>query len=202
MSAVLLLNTNFEPLKVIPWQKAIQLVLEEKADILKGYTNQFIRSMMLVYERPAVVVLRQYVRVRTKVKLSRRNVLARDNHVCAFCGWAPVSKGGSPNITELTIDHIIPKSRAVNGKVKVGDQQVPVTSWVNLITACFRCNTLKGARTPEEAGMRLRFQPKKPSAWDALKISMTRVSIPEEWREHLGPLSQDWGRYWDVALTD
>ena len=60
---------------------------------------------------------------------------------CAYCG----SK------KELTIDHIIPKSRG--GK----------NSWNNLITCCLPCNLKKGDKTPDEARMPLRFAPKTPS---------------------------------------
>ena len=52
---------------------------------------------------------------------------------------------------DLTLDHVIPKSKG--GK----------TSWKNLITACHRCNTIKGNKTPEEAGMPLVSFPFKPN---------------------------------------
>ena len=44
---------------------------------------------------------------------------------------------------ELTLDHVIPRSRA-------GE-----SAWENLVACCHPCNNRKGSRTPEEAGMKL-----------------------------------------------
>lgn len=200
-SAVLLLNASYEPLKVISWKKAIQLVLEDKAIILKGYADQFVRSMLLQFERPAVVALKRYVKIKTKVKLSRRNILARDRYQCAYCGRQPLNSAGHPDLSELNVDHVVPRSRAINGRVRVMGREVNVTSWGNVVASCLDCNSKKGARTPEEAGMSLRQNPKAPTPWDALRISITRVIIPEEWIDHLPEDASEWGGYWKAALT-
>ena len=76
-----------------------------------------------------------------KIRVNRQRLYKRDNNECAYCG----SK------KELTIDHILPKSRG--GK----------NSWSNLITCCLPCNLKKGDKTPEEAKMPLLFTPKIPS---------------------------------------
>lgn len=67
-----------------------------------------------------------------------RRVYERDGSTCRYCG-----AGDS-----LSIDHVIPRSRG--GKDDPG----------NLVVACWPCNSRKGARTPEEAGMVLR--PSRP----------------------------------------
>lgn len=92
--------------------------------------------------------------------VSRRAIFTRDNHTCSYC-----------NAKEnLTVDHIVPQSRG--GK----------NEWSNLITACLECNLKKGNRTPNEAGMRLLFQPYKPIN----KISLTiHNSNNKEWKEYL-----------------
>ena len=51
----------------------------------------------------------------------------------------------------MTIDHIIPKGRG------------GMDTWENLVTACKPCNQIKGDRTPDEAGMALNKQPKRPN---------------------------------------
>lgn len=59
----------------------------------------------------------------------RAEIFARDDYTCGYCG----QRGG-----KLECDHVIPVSR---GGANDHD---------NLITACFRCNRSKGAKTPEE----------------------------------------------------
>jgi 5-methylcytosine-specific restriction endonuclease McrA len=51
----------------------------------------------------------------------------------------------------MTVDHIIPRNRK-------GED-----TWENLVCACVRCNNKKGDRTPEEVGMELRRQPRRPT---------------------------------------
>ena len=74
----------------------------------------------------------------------RRQVYDRDRRTCVYCDR--VEGQVWPNETEdeaaLTLDHVIPKSRG------------GPTSLDNLVTCCFKCNVVKGQRTPEEAGMR------------------------------------------------
>ena len=81
---------------------------------------------------------------------------------------------------ELNYDHVIPRSRG--GR----------TVWENIVSACYKCNARKANRTPEEAGMRLRALPKKPTS---LPVPMLRMDglrdIPECWRSWL---------YWTVEL--
>ncbi|WP_430149172.1 HNH endonuclease [Paenibacillus cisolokensis] len=64
----------------------------------------------------------------------RKEVFERDRYRCRYCG----------SHKDLVIDHILPESRG------------GPTTRENLATACKVCNTYKGARTPEEAGMTLR----------------------------------------------
>ena len=66
--------------------------------------------------------------------------MARDKQVCQYCGVLKFN---------LTIDHIIPKGR--------GGQDL----WENLVTACKPCNQKKGNKTPEEANMVLKRNPKR-----------------------------------------
>ena len=79
---------------------------------------------------PSVILLVRYVRAprRRAVAVSRRGVLRRDGHRCAYC-----------RNHAATVDHVLPRSRGG------GD------TWENLVACCLRCNGLKGNRTPRRA---------------------------------------------------
>jgi len=200
--AVLVLNIDYTPLEVVPWRDAMEKILLGKAELVEGYAGRFIRSAKKSWAWPAVVRLTTGY-VKRKVKLSRKNVLARDSYTCQYCGVRPRKSGGAPRLEDLTIDHVFPKSRAKNGWVNLpwnGDR-ARVTSWENLLTACERCNTGKADRTPKEAGLTMRSRPKAPGTMDVARMSIMSVRIPEEWKMYL-PEDSPWRDYWSVALDD
>lgn len=144
MGRVLVLNASYEPLSFISVQRAIVLLLREKAEALEIDLARRMRSERNAFEVPLVIRLVTYVRIphRLSIPLSRRTLLSRDGHICQYCG-------GSTDL--LTIDHLIPRSR--------GGQ----TTWENCVIACMPCNHRKGNRTPEEANMVLRQKPVRPT---------------------------------------
>ena len=79
-------------------------------------------------------------------------MLVRDSYTCIYCKAQPghMVKGKVLNKSDFTVDHIVPKSRG--GK----DQ------WGNTACACYVCNHRKGDKMPNEAGMRLAWEPKTP----------------------------------------
>jgi len=171
----LLLNASCEPLKVIPWEKAVCMWLDKKVEIVEEYAERVYSSIDDWSGRmPAVVRLLKYVSGhKHKVKFSRRNVFARDLFACQYCG----AKTGTEN---LTYDHVIPRSRG--GK----------TVWGNIVTSCLKCNARKADRTPAEAKMVLRVPPRKPHIRPQLgQMFATMPGTPDEWREWL---------YWDGEL--
>lgn len=97
-----------------------------------------------------------------KIILTRKNILKRDRHKCAYCG-----RGDLP----LTIDHIIPKSRG-------GDD-----TWENLVAACLPCNNKKGDRTPEEANIKLKIKPYVPN--HIMFIRNTVGRLDDNWKPYL-----------------
>lgn len=137
----LVLNAGYEPLAVVSFKRALVLVMNEKATVVEHVDGDPVWGTRATYERPAVILLTRYVRVPggRAVPVTRRGVLRRDAHRCAYC-----AKGAS------TIDHVLPRSRGG------GD------SWENLVACCLRCNNLKGDRTPAEMGWQLRFVPHPP----------------------------------------
>lgn len=139
---VLVLNLDHSPVAVVSVQKAIVLVLLEKAQVLSTYEFLEIRTVSRSFDYPAVVRLVEYKPIPYHgVLLNRINIFRRDRGECQYCG----------SRKNLTIDHVIPKSKG--GK----------TSWTNLVTACNRCNVNKGDKTPEQAGLQLKTHPFKPS---------------------------------------
>ncbi|MCB9696992.1 MAG: HNH endonuclease [Alphaproteobacteria bacterium] len=202
VSSVLVLDADWTPLRVVTWQRAVVLLLEEKVSMVETYADRAIRSASAVFPRPAVVVLRRYHGMRGRVRFNRQNVLARDGYACQYCGVRPVRPSGRPDLSELTLDHVVPRSRSAKGKVRTADGQVVgVTSWSNVVACCVPCNSKKAARTPEEAKMPLRVRPRVPTGFDRLWMAVRTVEVPEEWRDWL-PAQSPWKGYWTDELDE
>jgi len=140
-TAVLVLNKDYQPLSVCSVQRSVKLLFLEKAELLHDDPERQLRTVNEYYSYPSVIRLRSYIRLPyTRIVLSRRNIMKRDNYTCQYCGAT----------SDLTLDHVLPRSR--NGK----------DTWENLVTACNKCNVNKGNRTPDEARMPLKIQPYRP----------------------------------------
>ncbi len=141
MEKVLVLNSDYSPLNVTSIYRGFNLVINGKAEILKS-SDKPILAGNKTYAKPLIIRLFYYIKYRNKsLKINRQRILTRDNYECVYCG----------KNKDLTIDHIIPKSRG--GK----------NTWLNLVTCCSKCNSFKNDRTPEEANMSLRYKPQIPS---------------------------------------
>jgi len=64
MEWTLLLNSTFEPLKVITWKKAVIMVMLEKVEVLQEY-ERFIRGVTFALRLPAVIRLNRFIKRRT-----------------------------------------------------------------------------------------------------------------------------------------
>lgn len=138
---VLVLNQDYQPLSICSVQRSMKLLFLEKAELLHDDPEKELRTTRDAYQYPSVIRLRSYIRIPyTKVVLSRRNIMRRDNFACQYCGKK----------SKLTIDHIIPKSRG------------GADTWENLTTACEKCNVKKGSMTPKESNMNLNSKPYRP----------------------------------------
>ena len=82
----LILNASYEPLAVVPLRRAVVLVLLERAEVVST-DGTYSHSERFLIENPSVIRLTRFVRVpyTRRVPVTRRNVLARDSHVCAYC---------------------------------------------------------------------------------------------------------------------
>jgi 5-methylcytosine-specific restriction endonuclease McrA len=162
----LLLDPGYEPIKIVPWQRAITLVALDKVEVIEEYDAQ-VRATSMVIQIPAVVRLRKAVRRHAKpVKFSRVNIYARDGYRCQYCG-------DRCTIGQLTYDHVIPRSRS--GR----------TTWDNIVSCCYACNAQKANRTPAEARMTLRSVPARPSWIPAVQIRVSTQSVPDAWRDYV-----------------
>lgn len=150
---VLLLNgSTWEPLAVITVARALNLLLAGKAIIVEE-TGEFLRTVRERFVVPSVIALRTYINVpRRKAHWSRRGVLVRDNYTCIYCGIRPgaIIKNKVVARSDMTVDHILPRSRG--GK----------DTWTNTACACADCNHRKSDKLPNEAGLKLRWEPKTP----------------------------------------
>lgn len=151
----LCLNASYEILSVIPWTRALVLVLADKAEVVTE-SDQPVRSPSVTMQAPSVIRLKAYVKVpyRKTLPLTRRNVIARDNGKCAYC----VKKAD-------TVDHVIPRSRG-------GDNV-----WTNVVAACKNCNNKKDDRLLSELpkSWALTFEPKAPTGWSWVAIGVASV---------------------------
>lgn len=95
-----------------------------------------------------------------RVAFTNRNLFARDDHICCYCGDRfPVRM--------LSREHIVPVSRG------------GANSWMNCATACTTCNGAKGARLPEEAGMKLLYLPYVPSPVESLILAGRNIQADQ-----------------------
>jgi len=165
-SKVLILNRSFVPLQVCNVRRAIILLFTGRAERVED-TVDLIRSPSIVMVIPSVIRLRRYVRQPPAQTLSfnKKNILKRDGYTCQYCG----RNSGE----HMTIDHIIPRSH--------GGRMV----WENVVGACRACNTRKGNRTPQEAGMRLLRKPTKPVSALYLTILAQSARHLQIWQKYL-----------------
>lgn len=159
---ILVLNAGYEPLGLASVKRAVVLVMNGTADTVEE-SGEYLRTSSTPYPIPSIIRLNRFVRRPPgRLALNRRNILRRDQYCCQYCG----KRGG-----ELTIDHVMPKSRGGKGV------------WDNLVTACRTCNLKKKNRTPDEAGMHLASRPIAPRHSILLTADLPR--FPVEWKTYL-----------------
>lgn len=171
MGDILLLNASYEPLTTVSTRRAVALMLRGRVEAVTEQTYKM-QGVVESLHIPTIIRLRQYINVpRRGVGWSRRGVLGRDEYRCIYCGIRPgeVGKGRLMRKHDFTIDHLVPRSRG--GK----------NTWGNTACACFACNQRKGGRTPHEAGMPLRWEPKIPRA----NYIVASGKVPTEWKVYL-----------------
>lgn len=163
----LLLNSTYEPMKIISWQKALILWFQDKVEVVE-YHTVFVRSVRATFQIPSVLRLKNYVRPRnhSTVRFCRENVYIRDNYTCQYCG-------DKYPLKNLTLDHVIPVSK-----------QGP-KNWTNVVTACRECNQRKGNKTPKTANMPLLTEPIAPNWLPSPELEAKPGAVPGAWLQYL-----------------
>lgn len=161
---VLVLNSSYEALNILSAKRAFVAMAKGTAVMEKTSTISINRGSFLV---PSVIRLVNYRRVPRRTRtLSRKSILARDQHTCQYC-----MSEDSP--AKLTLDHIMPRSRG------------GANSWENLIACCFPCNNTKADRTPEEAGMPLMRRPRPFSVHTSRNLLRESALRQKDWQQYL-----------------
>jgi 5-methylcytosine-specific restriction endonuclease McrA len=166
--------------EVWDWGQWSEFVPKEDEDAIAGASRRYLTPEVILLSRYDSMPIR-------KIHFCRRELWKRDNFTCQYCGVRPPDD-------ECTIDHVVPKSLG-------GD-----TSWTNCVLACYRCNSQKADRKPEDARkphdksksrrwrgpspMKLMKTPAKPE----YSIIRSRIKIPETWRHWLDRM------YWEIPL--
>ena len=195
-AAVLVLNRNFQPIHITNARRAFGLLymgaaraidrhfrvldFEDWSQLSAEAGEDVVRTIGRVIRIPRVIVLQLYDRMpRTKVRFSRHNIYMRDGNMCQYCS-AELPR------SELNLDHVVP--RAQGGR----------TTWENVVCCCVRCNLSKGARTPDQASMKLRKKPERPRWTPTFRAHGDRI----RYREWLPFLDLPTASYWNVELHD
>ena len=125
--------------------------------------DESLRTIRGLVRVPTVVCASSYAGMPQKrPKFSSKNVGRRDRFVCAYTGR---------HDPRGNVDHVIPRSRGGRN------------DWTNTVWASQKVNSEKGARTPEEAGLKLL---RKPVAPRALPVCQTIVPAHPDWSMFLG----------------
>lgn len=201
-SSVLVLNRYFMAVHVIPARRAFSLLCKEAAEVVHVSEDRYdsfnfeswrevsqyrelfpdgddaydwIRTVSFEIRVPRVIRLLGYDKLpRQRVQFNRRNLFARDENRCQYCGRRfPTS--------ELSLDHVIPRF------------QGGPSSWANVVCACTECNKRKGGRTPREARMKLIRLPQEPRRSPVIHLKL-RSGRYRSWRTFLDQA------YWSVEL--
>ena len=160
---VLQLNASYEALRIVTAKKALTLVCKGVACVEVPTNIQAHPGIFI----PSVIRLRAYRHVPIRMQVvSRKNIILRDGERCLYCG-----EKFKPQ--DLTLDHVIPKSRG-------GDN-----SWTNLVSCCRVDNHRKADRTPEEAGMKLIRRPLPQTVHTSRWLLKTLGAEVNEWGPYL-----------------
>jgi 5-methylcytosine-specific restriction endonuclease McrA len=188
----LILNRNWQPVRVATVARALVLLWNEAARVVDPADFQlytwadwarlkprdgelFVQAVRFRLRVPEVLTLVRYDRVPVAaVAFTRRNIFKRDRFTCQYCGMQPGTE-------ELTIDHVVPRS------------QGGASTWSNCVLACVACNKRKADRTPQQAGLRLRKTPHRPT-WKPL-YAFEEIPIAS-WTRFLSEA------YWNVQLQE
>ncbi len=161
---MLLSSVNFVAARELPSPGNSVLVLNSDYTPVNIVAGR--RAIVLILKERADYVSARVIRLvgyvflplsRTaKEKPTKAAIYRRDGYTCQYCG----------STRNLTIDHLVPRCRG------------GADTWENLLLACSRCNMVKGHRTPEQSGLKLKRKPRPPLP---KVIELVQRSTDPEW---------------------
>jgi len=162
MNDILVLNQSYLPLAKTNHERAIILILLDKAFSIKD-SDKVLRSVYTEIKVPEIIVLKDCGYFRRNLPLpTRKNVLREFSHTCQHCQ--------EQRRDRLSLEHIIPRSRFSKIK-KDRDLDYLVSDWKNLSILCRDCNVTKSDKLPEEIGWDLvGREPVGDLVWDWEKL--------------------------------
>lgn len=152
MADTLVLNADAKPYSILPlstitWQESIKHLVMNRVTVLEWYDDWVVSSPSWETKVPAVVMVKDYIKKNSSVRLSKYNIFLRDQFVCQYCNIQ------LPHKKQCTVDHVIPISRGGRN------------TWTNCVTACGPCNVAKGNKLyPKPKRI-----PIKPTYYDLVK---------------------------------
>lgn len=146
----LALNASFEPLTILPVERALRLVIDRKAEVLEVDSARVFRSERREMPCPIVIRLVRFIHVprRFRRQVTNTFLFARDGYRCQYCGR---HRNQFRNREFLTRDHVVP--------ISLGGGNL----WDNVVTACSTCNNRKANHLPEECGLHVMRSPAEPN---------------------------------------
>jgi len=154
---VLRTDVSGMPLEWVGYQEAVKLIILDQVSYALGKTLYEIHGgTSALTGRQSVVSVNAIIATEGHhphkhlfasgyvPPLSNKSLFRRDQNLCLYCG------DQFPHYL-LSRDHVHPLSQG-------GEDR-----WVNVVTACKRCNNHKAGRTPEQAGMQLLAIPFSPT---------------------------------------
>ncbi len=197
---VLVLNRHYLAIRVINVRRAFSLLCRRLAEVIHIEDGEYlsydfqswcdlselrrafdpnghdwIKTVRFDIAVPRIIRLSIFDRLpKQDVKFNRRNIFARDGNRCQYCGKKFPT-------TELSLDHVIPRSRGGG------------STWENIVCCCLKCNIRKGGRTPNEAHMKLQTIPKKPHRNPIISVKLNDGRYAS-WKQFLDQA------YWTVEL--
>lgn len=170
---ILKLDIGGNPISWINYEEAIRLYTTDRVITSLGTENFVFRGGICARTQTrSIVTVGSILLTRGQIRpaslnrfvphLTNRALFRRDGHICLYCGQ-------HFQAASLTRDHVLPMSRGGRD------------SWENVVTACFRCNNLKGNKTPEEwGGRKLIAVPYVPNKAEYLFLQNRRIIADQQ----------------------
>lgn len=165
--SVLILNQAEQPLSIVHWKRALVLIFSDKADVV-SYSDVWVDSIRDSWNLPSIIRMDNSEEFHTAIfktpRCNKKRIHIRDGYCCAYCGKKCKKE-------QLTIDHIIPQSKG------------GLTTWMNCVTSCKKCNAHKADMSLEEYGKYLKYKPYVPNS--IFELYANEYESKPDWKKYL-----------------